>query len=363
MSMSTSMYHLNHNQCANAINVVGRKRTVLVEGEMGTGKTALLKMLAEMNPGHIPIYFDCTTRDLGDLQVPMFDKIDEHGVVKFAYNEELGLHLDQPIIFMADEIGKANPAVKAGLTRFILEGKMGDKALHPDSIRFGTTNLSAEGVGDSFLAHQIDRMVRIQLRKADNLENIEYGINHDFDPTLMAWYKDTPQLFHSFTQYENPDENPYINHPRAQRDGFFTPRSGEAASDILKQREQMDDVSLTALLIGAIGQRAALDLMAYVALADQLPSVDDIKNNPSTAKIPTSAGAVCMVVYRALATMERSWVKAWMTYLNRIDKEAQGLFVNGVRATGYSKQGIVVQTKEFQDWCLANNYIFSHDTK
>jgi len=36
------------------------------------------------------------------------------------------------------------------------------------------------------------------------------------------------------------------------------------------------------------------------------------------------------------------------------------LFVNGVRAKGYSKQDIVVNTKEFQDWCLANNYAISN---
>jgi len=360
MTTATSMYALNHEQTVNAVLAFGKKRTILIEGEMGIGKSSILNMLAERLPDHVPIYFDCTTRDLGDLMVPMFDKIGDDGVVKFAYNEELGLHHDKPIIFMADEVGKANPAVLAGLTRWFLERKMGNKSAHPDSYFIATTNLRAEGVGDRLLAHQRDRLVTISLRKPDNVEAIEYGINHNFEPTLLSWYKDTPQLFHSFKDCK-PEENPYINHPQAQRDGFFTPRGGEAASDILKVRDQIDTTTLTASLIGTIGERGALDLMAYVALGDQLPSPDSIKNDPMNAKVPTAAGAVCMVVYRSLATIERSWVKQWMTYLNRLNKEAQGLFVNGARAKGYSKQDVVTQSKEFQDWCLANNFLFSAD--
>jgi len=36
-----------------------------------------------------------------------------------------------------------------------------------------------------------------------------------------------------------------------------------------------------------------------------------------------------MVVYRALGAMNRDWVDNWVTYMERLDKEAQGLFANG----------------------------------
>ena len=66
-------------------------------------------------------------------------------------------------------------------------------------------------------------------------------------------------------------------------------------------------------------------------------------------------------MYRALATIEREWVAQWLTYMNRLPKEAQGLFVNGVRAPKYSRRDYVVQNKGFQDWCMANNYMFAAD--
>jgi hypothetical protein len=103
--------------------------------------------------------------------------------------------------------------------------------------------------------------------------------------------------------------------------------------------------------------------MAFVKLADQLPSLDSIKQEPTTAKVPDSAAAVCMVVYRALAAMERDWLDAWMDYMARLDREAQGMFANGVRAPKYSKQSMVMTNKKFTDWAMANNYMFAADKK
>jgi len=353
-------YALSIKQCAQLIATIGKFNTVLVQGEMGIGKTAILWVLAKMFPDHLPIYFDGTTKDVGDMAIPMFASIGEDGVVRYATNEELGLHLGKPVILMIDEFGKCLPSVKNALAQLILERSLFGKKLHEDSFVFATTNLAVEGLGDLLPAHIRNRITTVTMRKSDNMEAIEYGIEHNFEPALLAWYKDTPQLFHSFQDYNSPNENPYINDPRdPSRIACFTPRSGEKANNILKQRDFIDDATLTASLMGTIGARGALDLMAYVQLSDQMPSPEDIKTDPTNAKIPTSPGAVCMVVYRALSIMDRESIKPWMVYLNRLPKEVQGLFVNGVRVKDYSKRDIVVTTKEYQEWCLANNYAIS----
>ena len=106
-----------------------------------------------------------------------------------------------------------------------------------------------------------------------------------------------------------------------------------------------------------------MDLMAFVKLADQLPSLDSIKTSPMSAKVPESAAAVCMVVYRTLATIERDWCDSWMDYMDRLDMEAQGLFANGVRTPKYARQSLVMQNKKFVDWARQNNYLFAADKK
>jgi hypothetical protein len=192
---------------------------------------------------------------------------------------------------------------------------------------------------------------------------IEWGINNGIDHSLLGWVKDNPQLMASFEEVKDPDENPYIFHPKQQRKAFVTPRTLHAASDILHQRHAFDDQTLTALLMGTIGDRGAMDLMAFVKLADQLPSLQSIKDTPSTAKVPDSAAGICMVVYRTLASIEADWLNAWMDYMPRLDVEAQGMFANGVRAPKYSKQSMVMKNKKFTAWAMQNNYMFAADKR
>ena len=369
MSTTTSLYALSLNQLHNAILKNGNKRTVLVQGHMGTGKSSLLKMLGRSLTNHTLCYFDCTTKDLGDISIPSLQTIDEEGCVKFVPNEELGLHLSKPIVLMIDEYGKANPAVKNAMLRLMLERQVGSHKLKPESIVFATTNLGAEGVGDLLPPHARNRVTVMTSRKPTWREWVEWGINNGIDHTLLGWVKDNDQLFQSFEDIKHPMDgsgnptNPYVYHPRAPMTAFVTPRSLEAASDWLKHRADLDDQTLTAALIGTIGERGAADLMAFVRLADQLPSIESIKQDPVNAKLPTSAGAVTMVVYRALGSIERDWIDAWVEYMGRLDPEAQGLFVNNVRDKSYTKQNIVLTNKKFTEWARNNNHMFAADRK
>jgi len=292
MSYAQQTYALNLDQAESLILAVGDNRTVLLQGHMGTGKSSLLTTLAAARPDHVPCYFDCTTKDLGDITIPNIAKLDDGtGYVTYLTNEELGAHNDKPIILMIDEFGKANPAVKNALLRIILERKIGSYELPEGSIVFATTNLGAEGVGDMLLPHQRDRVATVKIRKPDHLEWIEWGINNDVHPSVLGFVKDFPAVLQTFEDVKDPTENPYIYHPQLQRTAFTTPRSLHMASDLLHARGSIDDHTLTSLLMGTIGEQGAMDMMAFVKLADQLPSLDSIKNDPKNAKVPDSASA------------------------------------------------------------------------
>ena len=364
MNQAHQMYALSLDQCVTAIRAVGHERTILLEGDLGNGKSSTLPTISKELPDHIACYFDCTTKDLGDITIPNISKLDDGtGYVTYLTNEELGAHNHKPIILMVDEFGKANPAVKNALLRLLLERKIGSYTLHPDSIVYATTNKGSEGVGDMLPPHARNRLTVVRVRKSTNIEWIEWGINAGVDHSLLGWGKDNPQLFASFEDIKDPDENPYIFHPQQQRAAFVTPRSLHAASDILHKRHLFDDQTLTSLLMGTIGDRGAMDLMAFVKLSDQLPSRESTKNDPMGAKVPDSAGATCMVVYRALSSMEPDYIDPWMDYMQRLDKEAQGMFVNGVRSEKYSKRSMVMTNKKFTQWATQNTYMFAADKK
>lgn len=371
------MYRLTHNQIVSLIASVGPSdaktgapgQAFLVEGDMGSGKTSILHMLAErFKDTHVPMYFDCTTKDLGDVMIPDINRIDEAtGFVRFVPNEEFGLHLGKPVILMLDEYGKANPGVKTALTRVLQEYTIGAMRLPPGSIVFCTTNLGAEGVGDMLAAHQRNRITVVRMAKPSAEAWIDWGINNGIDPAILSFVRENPQLMQSFDDVgKNAEDNPYIFHPNAQRTAFVTPRSLEAASNIVKQRKNFDQTALTAALMGTIGQRAAMDMAAFIDLADQLPSIEDIKTKPETAPVPTSAAAKCMVVYRSLSLIDEEWAKKgwldnWMTYLKRLGKEEQALFCIAVMTPGYRAPHIVCVNDKFHEYAKENNFVYAED--
>lgn len=350
--------------------MANREGSTLVVGHMGTGKSSILNILASKLPDYAPCYFDGTTKDLGDLYLPkiLSDESDQH-YVKFVPNEEFGLHLGKPVILMFDEFGKMNPSVKNACMETLLNHKVGGKKLPEGSIVFATTNLGGEGVGDLIQPHHRNRITTVRMRKPTADEWIEgFAFNAGIHPSMIMWVKEEgARLFQSFEEVDNPDDqvsgNPYIYHPKSARPAFVTPRSLELGSRWLWVKDKISDNALKSNLMGTMGERAGADLGAYIKLVDELPKQDEIKTSPMTAKVPTTSSAVVMVIYRALATMNKEFIDPFMEYLNRLDKEAQALFAMQVRNPKYNKQGIVMSNKKFTQWCIDNNFMFTADKK
>lgn len=346
--------------------MANRDGTTLVMGHMGTGKSSILKILAEKLPTHVPCYFDGTTKDLGDLYVPkVLDMGGDSQFVRFVPNEEFGIHHGKPVILMFDEYGKMNPSVKNACMETMLSHKVGGKKLPEGSIVFATTNLGGEGVGDLLMPHHRNRITVVRMAKPTPqlwIENFAY--NNGIHPALIMWVaEEGEKLFQSFEDVQNPDDNPYIFHPKAQRPSFVTPRSLALASNWLWAKDEITSNALQSNLMGTIGAKAGGDLRSFIELVDQLPKQEEIRTSPETAKVPETSSATMMVVHRALSTMSKEFVDPWMTYLNRLDSETQGFFAMQVRSPKYKKQGLVMTNKKFTDWCMANNYMFTADKK
>lgn len=364
MSAST-MYAIGIQQVAELIAAVGSKRTVIARGYTGTGKTSGIKaLLKKMFPNHVYVEFDCTNKDVQDMSAPKFMKAVEKQIsdyVSMVPNEELGVHLGVPVILNFDEFFKASKPVQKGSRRVMLERMVGTLALPEGSIVYGTSNLGSEGLSDSLPAHQRNAIIDVEMRKPTTEEYLEHGIDNGFDHRFLSFVNETRALTQTYNETTR-EENPYIHFPNdTSKDAFFTMRSGEMASDILKLDNVLDATTIQQALIGAVGPRCALDMMAFVKVADQLPTVASIKADPMTAKIPESTSAKCMVVFRALGTIDRDWVNAWMDYMLRLDPNSQAMFANGVRAKNYSKRSMMFQNKKFVDWSSANNHLFVTD--
>jgi hypothetical protein len=357
MSVINFGHSVSLNEFAAAIGTVGDRVTIIGQGEPGIGKSSMLKVLAKQFPDHEIAYIDCTLLDLGDFALPYTETHGEIKITKFAPNARFKFHTGKPVIIMLDEIGKAMKAVKNVLLTLMLEGRIGDHYLPEGSKVFGTTNLLSDGVGDMLEAHARNRVALVTVRKPDADEWIEWAINNGVAPEIIAWVKQFPHALQSYTDASQRD-NPYIFNPtRAGMGAVVTPRSLEKASHIAKQRAVLGDALTISLLTGTIGESAARDMQAFFTVVDKLPTWEQIVASPTTAKMPDDAVARCIMVFSAIARVDKDTLSKWMTYVQRMDKEWQALFATSVMKSP-TKQSFCVMNKDFKDWALANQWLF-----
>ena len=141
------------------------------------------------------------------------------------------------------------------------------------------------------------------------------------------------------------------------RSSFVSPRSLERASNILKRRALSTENAIICALEGTIGAPAARDLMAYVAVADSLPTWDSIIKDPKTAVVPTSPAALCLLAFSAVQRIDRETIGKFFEYLKRTPKELQSVFcLTGMKND--DKKRLFLTSQSFVDWMRTNQYLF-----
>lgn len=325
---------LSINQIFKLISTNGADKTYIIEGGIGTGKSSIAKLF---NTDHYNVVIiDCTQFDVGDVQMPSIDR--ERRLFEFLPNSLLMGDGAKPMVIMLDEIGKAARPVQNTLAPVMLEHRVGAVPLPAGSIVFGTTNLSAEGVGDLFQAHTCNRVSFIEMRSPTAEEWVDWALRNNVNEAMLAWCSEEgPRLFGSFRDHKNPADFPYGFHPAEKRRSFVTPRSLYLASVELieERRATINDPDVTlAALAGNLGPRAALDLMAFVHLADKLPAWDLVVNQPTKAPVPDNAAAVMMTVFKAVRRATADTLDNLLVYIQRLPKETQCVFVSQLLRSG-----------------------------
>ena len=323
----------------------------LLRGEPGIGKSSLLESIASAL-GYDHAYIDVPNLDLGDIAMPVIDH--ETKTTRYYPNARFKLHEKKPIVIMLDEYTKGADPVKNMLHPMFEKAnpRLGDISLHEQNIVFLTGNLSTDGVGDSLKAHSMNRLVSVTISKPDADQWIEWAIGKGIEPEVIAWVNRFPQVLASYTD-GGQAYNPYIYNPKKPMTAFVSPRSLETASNIVRSRKDNDADAVIAALTGAIGESGARDMQAYIEFSDQLPTWEATIKDPKNTKIPTSAGACAIVVFGAIARVEKDTIDAFMEYLERFDAEWQAVFAINI-AKSQAKQSIAFSAKAFTAWVAKN---------
>jgi len=344
---------LTHNQVVSLIAAIGDKRTVIVEGENGIGKTALFHALRKLPKfaNHIAVRpIDCTQLSDGSVWMPDLDR--ENGVSRELPNErfgvsahnQLGVNNAQPIMVMLDEIAKAPQFIKNVLAPIVYERHVGNLGMPEGSVVFCATNLSVEGLGDSIQAHLRNRLVFVKMRKPTADEWVKWATDNNVHPMVIAFVNNEPRVMHSFLDYEKggmfegkdmSKDNGFVFNPKSTQLAYATPRSLVAASDILHEGlGVLDDDTLEAALVGTVGATTAQALASFIRFGRDICDYARVIKSPDTAPLSDNPTAQLIQVFQFVTRVaDRTEASSIVKYVWRMRAEMQSIFCNTVASS------------------------------
>ena len=342
--------YLSSSQVINLIAAVGHKRTVIVEGENGIGKTALFHQLKRLPKfaNHIAVDpIDCTQLSDGSVWMPDLDR--ENGISRELPNERFGVSKSnqrgvnggKPIMVFLDEIAKAPQFVKNVLAPIVYEQRVGNYHFVEGSVIFCATNLSVEGLGDSIQAHLRNRLVFVKMRKPTADEWVKWATDAGINPMVIAFVSNEPRVMASFLDYEKggayegkdmSKDNGFVFNPKSTQQAYATPRSLAAAGDILDEGLGiLDDTTIEQALIGTVGYTTAEALASFVRFGREICEYARVIKDPKTAPLSDNPTAQLIQVFQFVSrAKDRTEAEAIVTYVWRMRAEMQSIFCNTV---------------------------------
>jgi hypothetical protein len=308
------------------------RQPAFIWGPPGVGKSDVVGQLAEEDRLQL-IDFRMALRDPTDVKgFPIPDL--KAGSMRFLRDAELPTS-GEGILFM-DELNSALPATQAaGMQLSLPPFRIGDYQLPPGWTIVAAGNRETDrGVVNRMPSPLANRFVHIDYDV--HLDDwCEWALNHSVSSEMVGFIRFRPALLHA---------------PDYTQRAFATPRTIVIA-DRLHRRALPADMEYE-LIKGTIGEGPAGELSAYLAVAAELPTFDDIIKAPTATRVPPSTSTGVLF---ALATMlgSRSVKKnfeAVMAYVTRLPVEFQILAVrDALRATPD-----VAETKSYIHWGIAN---------
>lgn len=368
------MAALNGMDCITAIELaMDAHRTICISGPPGIGKTSITEQLAAkvdadmrreqpQGMGFGYFVFNGATANLADtigflLPTDVEYKTADGNSVSIPHGRYTYPHYymdrrsKQPAfmfergLMVIEEYGQASPDVKRALATLIQERRVGDYALPPGVAVCLLTNRASDrsGVGKDF-DFVINR--RIDIEFAPDLETwLGWANENDVEPTIMAFAARNPDAVFSGKVPEK--QGPWT-----------TPRSLVSAGEILKSAAKkgmgLDSPIVSTMLQGCMGA-AAVQLLAFVQLRDQLPKLSDIMKDPTTAMVPDRPDGQMIISYELAHRASKDNIDKVVPYMRRLPTPFSVTFVK----TALKKTPALLSTREIGDWTRENHQLLA----
>ena len=319
------------------------RRPVFVQGPPGIGKSSVAQLAADIE---LARYID--------LRAPLLDPVDVHGMPVPDMNTQTMRWLppnflpptDSPDKWLIniEELPAAPPSVQTALYQLTLDRRIGDYKL-PEG---ATVIACGNQYTDRGQYHRLPAALQSRFFNVDMevsmVEWTQWALTHDVSPLVVLFIQHHPLLLHDY----NPKDPGYA---------FPNPRGWEYVSDLIKSTgtgdELMDKKVERTMLRGAIGEKAAVQFLAFLAAGKDLPHPRVVLNDPQNCMVPASIDAQMVLCGSLVQYVDDMNFEAVVQYAKRLQMEVGQHLVTGVsaailscRTRSLTRSGVVRQLGE-----------------
>lgn len=332
------------------MELIPLRRPTCIEGSPGLGKTTIIKQAAKKLGEKLGCEYGFILKHLPTMQpedfglpLPNADKTKIKFIVpdwfptKQAVKDKL---FPEKGILLMDDRNQAEAAHQKILANIVQERELHGEYLADGWTVMSTGNRQSDRAGaNKVLTHLRNRETVLEFQP-DLDQWCDWAYANNVRPEVISFIRFKPDLLSEFDP---------------QRDANPTPRAwAEGVSPILGR---VPSAAEHACVAGAVGEGAAIEMMAFLATYRTLPDPDEIIKNPKTGVVPSNPAtlyALCgALAYRATLGNFGNIIE----YCHRLDPEYSVITVmDSCRkdiSLGSSKEFIKWATK-YQDVLVRN---------
>jgi len=308
--------------------LIGERVPLHIWGPCGVGKSQIVFQVA-----------DDTQREFRDVRAGQLDPVDLRGLPRIAFHQTEWappkfLPTSGKGILFLDELTSAPQMTQAACYQLVLDRRLGEYVLPDGWVVIAAGNPASErGVHFSMPRPLRNRFVHLNL-EADLPEWCRWAVRAGIRSEIIAFLRFKPALLHDADA--TSDQN-----------AWPTPRSWEMVSNVLKGVAGKTGIwaaeTEAQLLEGTIGPAATSEFVGFLRLFRQLPSIDEILLNPTSAPLPDEPSAQIAIATALGRAMSDQSVAKGLTYLGRMPTEMRVLAMRDAAA----RDRAIISTPEF----------------
>lgn len=313
-------------------DAISNNEQLLLVGAPGVGKTSVVEQVSE-ELGADMIKSHPAVSDPTDYKGLPSKSTDGSHAEFLPFGETWrAINADKLTIWFLDDLGQSSEAVQKALMQLLLGRRLNGHMLSKKVVFVGATNNVGQRAGVAGLLEPVKSRWDSIVHMEHSLDDwCSWAITNHMPVELIAFLRDRPELLSKFEPTKE-----LVNHPSPRTWASVGRRVNRGVVDF-------------ELFEGAVGKGPATEFLAFMEMAKDAPSLDEIILNPDKAKVPDKPAMRYLVSTGLALRAKKDNFARIFTYLQRLTQPFRVLTMKDV----ITKDKSLAQTETFIKWAIS----------